>query len=758
MDKAGSERGLTGREASIAKRRAIAAGGKTQGAGSAPNPRAGARAERKPEHRPERAEAARADSAPTPSPPAPRAERPRKSDRNRQPAVGQGRARSMQRRERLTRGKSAAQVTSKGDLGADTRGLAGREAAIARRRAISGMEAPAPRASRSTPATEEARHLTMEPAKDRALTSERRVRSGRPRTANGKKAAASRGRLLSMARRAAMADRGRSGVEAMGGRSRNAATTSLMRNAGVSSREIAKRVREERCEHGKCGDTGPRPSGRTRRQTRAESDPAPAKVGLSETASGQQVTGTKVGRGRRTTGDEPGACRAVTGTEYMGAEVFQEFCGQGPVAAPGRQAAATLTNQGQTLTGAQVGRSTKVTGDETGAGRQLTGTPYTAPGPEGAPPKVRQTQTLSGQSVTGSMIGRRERVTGNEAGTCQRVTGNEYLGSEHFQGHCKTSPEPFGGKKVGVDATWHGQQVTGSQIGRSQRVTGDEPGACEIVTGTAYLGAGPVLAHCGPEIAQAMTESAPARHGTPGAGLTGIQPGIGGVMSGAAKGACQSVTGTPYLGQDQFFAACGEGSAATPGSADFPQPLNGGNWRAFSVNTPARSAQGRTDERRVTGTAYDETRSRITGPFNMAGGVVTGTNDFRLRRSGGADPHPGGASPMAMALAMEPAVPAMTAPEQPAEEPRPRITGEGMDGGTRITGDDWGRNERVTGTEGTSAFGRNPTRRGTPMEAFAGARAYRDAQARKAPELQITGSSGSTDRGALVTLSGGARG
>jgi len=751
MDKAGSERRLTGREASIAKRRAIAAGGKTQSTGSAPNPMAGARAEPKPQ----RAEAARADSTPAPSPSASRTEQqPRKRERNRQLAAGQGRARSMQRRERLTRGKSAAQITSTSDVSADTRGLVGREAAIARRRAITGMEAPSLRSSRSTPVTEDARHTTMEPAKDRALASERRSRSGRPRAATGKKATASRGRLLSMARRAAMADRGRSGIEALGGRSRNAATTSLMRNAGVSSREIAKRVREERCTHGKCGDTGPRPSGRTRRQTRAESEPAPAKIGVSETASGQQVTGTKVGRSKRTTGDEPGACRAVTGTEYMGAEIFQEFCGQGPVAAPGRQATATTTDQGQTLTGNQVGRSTQVTGDETGAGRQLTGTPYTAPGPEGAPPKVQQTQTLSGQSVTGSMIGRRERMTGNEPGTCQRVTGNEYLGSEHFRGHCKTPPEPFGGKKVGVDATWHGQQITGSQIGRSQQVTGDEPGACEVVTGTAYLGAGPVLAHCGPEIAQAMTERTPVRRGTPGAGLTGIQPGIGGVMSGAAKGACQSVTGTPYLGQDQFFAACGEDSAATPGSADFPQPLSGGNWTSFSLNTPTRSAQSRTDERRVTGTAYDETRSRITGPFNMAGDVVTGTDDFRLRRSGDVDPHPDGTDPMAM----YPAMPAMIASEQPAEAPRPRITGEGMDGGTRITGDDWGRNERVTGTEGTSAFGRNPTRRGTPMGAFAGARAYRDAQTRKAPELQITGSSGSTDRGALVTLSGGARG
>ncbi|WP_342450203.1 CsoS2 family carboxysome shell protein [Thiorhodococcus minor] len=695
-------------------------------------------------------------ASPPPAAPAPKLERTRR----RKPVIDAGRKRSIERRERLTQGKRTTGAQPSVDLKARTQGLSGRDAAIARRRAIAGVEETAPQAasaSEAAPAPSrrervKAASATLEATPKPKASSERRARPGRARAGNANKVSASRGRMASMARRAAAAERGKTGVEAIGGRSRNAAATTLMRNAGVSSREIAKKVREERCERGKCDTTGPRPTGRARKSARGESAGGPHKVETSETAAGQSVTGTKVGRAKRTTGDEAGSCRSVTGTEYMGAEVFQEFCGFTPEPAPTPKTGATLTAGGQDMTGSQVGRSTKVTGDETGAGRTLTGTPYTAPGPEGAPPKVQQTETYRGRSVTGSLVGRRERMTGNEPGTCQRVTGDEYLGAEQLQTYCKTKPEPNRGPKVGVDATWHGQQVSGTQVGRSKQVTGDEPGSCEIVTGTSYLGAGSVLEHCGPKTAEAMARHASRPSGSPGAALTGLQPGIGGVMTGAAKGECQSVTGTPYVGLDQAFAACGEGAEATPGSPDFPQPIHGGNWDDFSVSTPARVAQTKKAARSVTGTAYDDAPGRITGPFNMANDMVTGTENFRQR----------GTAVTGSGMAKRPAAAATTPAEEPApiaDEPqRPRITGEGMDGGTRITGDDWGRNERVTGTEGTSSTGRNPTRRGSPMGPFAGARAFRDAQDRDTPELNVTGSSGSTDRGALVTVSGGARG
>jgi len=462
----------------------------------------------------------------------------------------------------------------------DLRGLVGREAAIARRRAIAGLEPVVPQNTRFDVTAAQADNV-LQPGTERRATlnplNDRRQRNSRPRGGPTLAKAPSRGRMVSMARRVALAERGKTGVDSVSGRSSQAVTTHLLRNAGVSSREIAKRVREARCEHGKCGDSGPRPTGRIRRTPNA----LPSKVGVSTTASGQTLTGTLVGRSWRTTGDEAGACRQITGTEYLGAEIFQEFCSIRLEPAPNRQSAVAVTSGGQTVTGDQVGRSAKVTGDEAGAGRQLTGTPYTAPGPEGAPSKVGQTQTLAGRAVTGSLVGRTPALTSVEPGSCQRITGNEYLGLEHFDSFCKTRPEPVGPLKVGLDTTWRGQTVTGTLVAGKARVTGNEAGRCEIVTGTTYLGSEQVAADCGPEMARQVAERMPVGRSTPGFGLTGTQPGVGGVTTGDSKGACQPVTGTPYLGGDDLFAHCGtdaftEEFAATPGSDDFPQPLGGG--------------------------------------------------------------------------------------------------------------------------------------------------------------------------------------
>ena len=87
-----------------------------------------------------------------------------------------------------------------------------------------------------------------------------------------------------------------------------------------------------------------------------------------------------------------------------------------------------------------------------------------------------------------------------------------------------------------------------------------------------------------------------------------------------------------------------------------------------------------------------------------------------------------------------------------------RITGEGQDAGAKITGDDWDRGDHVTGTEGSSATRRNPTRRGGPI----GAMNFRKLEPRNEeiaqPVSKVTGSSGNTDTGSLITYSGGARG
>jgi hypothetical protein len=218
--------------------------------------------------------------------------------------------------------------------------------------------------------------------------------------------------------------------------------------------------------------------------------------------------------------------------------------------------------------------------------------------------------------------------------------------------------------------------------------------------------------------------------------MTGIQPGLNGVMTGAEKGACEPVTGTAYVGADQAASAC-PATAATPASPDFPQAIGGGQaWGEFSVATPAGEAQAMKANGAITGTSYE--KGHITGPFGMAGGKVTGTEEARF--GGSKEPMP---------------EPVAASAETVDGRVKSRITGEGQEAGLKITGDDWERGDHVTGTEGTSATRRNPTRRG--QVASMAVENKRNVEA-PLPVSKVTGSSGNTGQGSLITYSGGARG
>jgi hypothetical protein len=625
------------------------------------------------------------------------------------------------------------------------------------------------------------------------------------------------GRAASLARRRAQSSRGKAGVSAAG---MSPAQTARATNPELSGRELAKALREHRSRRGGAGQKKSAPSGRTRTARTASAQgaaqDAPWKVGAGETSHGQTVTGTMVGRSRDVTGDEASTCRTVTGTEYMGADIFREFCQSEPAQAY-KRVGVSPTNRGNPVTGNQVGRSTKVTGDEPGTCKNVTGTEYLganlqeafcgirpeqgplkissaetrggkrvtgnmvgrsgkvtgdevgaeriltgtqymqlgAPGSEWGPKqgtvpsKVGTSATLRGGAVTGTMVGRHKVMTGDEPGSCRNITGDDYIGREQFGDFCAAMPEPQD-RKVGVSATLAGERVTGTMTGRAPRVTGDEPGTCKAITGTPYAGAEQYGAYCEPTQAGKAAVRMQRSKGTFGSVMTGIQPGVGGRMTGDEKGACEPVTGTPYLGADQAADAC-PATAAEPSSPDFPQPLAGAApgigatepWGQFSVTSPAHAFQAPQQISGVTGSAYE--RGRITGPFGMAPGKVTGTEEARFGRGNG--------HPVESPLAAQP----------PAEQAmihgrvKSRITGEGIDAGTKITGDDWDRGDRVTGTEGRSALARNPSRRG-PLTPMAAAMAKGRPEDVPEPVSKVTGGSGNTDKGALITYSGGARG
>ena len=595
-------------------------------------------------------------------------------------------------------------------------------------------------------------------------------------------------RAASLARREAMSTRGKAGL------SSNGMTAARTGNPALSSRETAMAMREQRSRNGKSGEQNNRPSGHVRRQPGAAQDQS-WKVGAEETTHGQAVTGTMVSRSASVTGNEPSTCRTVTGTEYLGADIFREFCQAEISKSPGKvgvsrtsagshvtgnlvsrgkyvtgnepgtcqrvtgneyvganqietycgtkakadpsKITSAETRKSKAPTGTSVGPYSKVTGDETGADRQPTGTKYMQRGDDRAPNKVGTSDTLRGSEITGAMVGRSGNVTGDEPGSCTNVTGDDYVGSEQYSKHCKSTPAPTD-RKVGVSSTLMGQAITGAMTDRGANVTGNEAGTCKALTGTPYAGEAQTETYCSsPDRAMAMAR---ARKGATNVGpsISGLQPGINGVMTGADKGACEPLTGTPYVGADQAASAC-PASAATPASPDFPQAIDGTPpWSEFSVTQPSGGAQQGGSMSGVTGSRYEQ--GHITGPFGMATGKVTGTEEARFDSKGAAMP----AAPM----------PATT--EWVDGRVKSRVTGEGMDVGLKITGDDWERNERVTGTEGMSAARRNPTMRGGSMDSMAVANKRNEAV--PTPVSKVTGSSGNTEKGSLVTYSGGARG
>ncbi len=605
------------------------------------------------------------------------------------------------------------------------------------------------------------------------------------------------GKAAALARRKAQSTRGKAGLSAAG---MSQAQTARAVNPELSSRELAQAVREARNQRGGAGQKKTRPTGRVRPQPEVGgATDQPWKVGASETVRGQTVTGTMVNRDKDVTGNEASTCRDITGTEYMGADVFREFC-QAEPQKQSMRGGVTATASGQTVTGNEVGRSAKVTGDEPGTCKNITGTEYVAAGqseafcnqpsqpavqritttetrkgmsvtgdnvgnspkvtggeagaqreltgaqyvkptqePLPAPAKVRHTETLRGGSVTGTAVGRSEKTTGDEYGACRSITGDDYIGQEQFKQFCGAEMKP-GDAKVGVSATFGGMAVSGTMEGRSQRVTGNEPGTCKAITGTPYFGMENYAQHC----AAPATQNAAARM-TPsvrasGMNMTGQQPAIGGVMTGDEKGACEEVTGTPYVGADQAAQVC-PATPAEPGNSDFPQAVGDTTgWSEFSVTPPSHAAAA--DENTgVTGSRY-EVGNNITGPFGMAGGKVTGTENARF----------GGGLVNSSSVNEE-----AEEPQEIAGRVKSRITGEGQDAGQRITGDDWARGERVTGTEGSSALVRNPSMRG-PMNAMVNKRISDVKNEAPQPISRVTGSSGNYENGSLITYSGGARG
>jgi len=479
-----------------------------------------------------------------------------------------------------------------------------------------------------------------------------------------------------------------------------------------------------------------------------ESDNAPDKIAVTHTSSGNTVTGTLVGRSERLTGDEPGSCRAITGTEYLSAEQFHDLCHTNAPAVP-RKVSVMSTRGAQDISGATVDRSSKVTGNEVGSCRAITGSQYYTTADfaglcdSSGPNKVSTMHTLAGRVITGSEVAPSPKLTGDESYGCKSVTGTDYISStQQLAAVCPPGQQPSivqPVNKIVFDCTLRGQPVSGSYPGRAANVTGNEAGTCAPISGAQYSGMSQIQEFCPAPSLDAQAARVRDSAVIPASVVTGDRPGAGGSrMTGDERGACESISGTPYLGLDNMPGQCATSGRFVPRGRTFdvapPLPAP----KDFSIVPPSRQRQVQSPVREYQGdnlTGNALSSSRITGTINKADGLITGTPEFRhgdtSRRQVQQDE--------------------VVAAAQ-------RLSGEGSQQGTRISGDAWNASTRVTGTEGSSSLVRNPSMRGQPRGTGVNAVKFRELERPEVPKSVITGSSGNTGRGATITVSGGARG
>jgi hypothetical protein len=577
----------------------------------------------------------------------------------------------------------------------------------------------------------------------------------------GRAVSMQRRRQLSQGKQALNGDGDRTAAAAAAGAPPAAENLHVDGAGSGSGREQARARRAEASRLGSAGISRPPREGRVTH---------PPKVIVSPTQRDQRVTGLRIGPGVRVTGDEPGAALPVSGTQYVPAD------GSAPAMGAGPKVGRVRTPQGLVVSGTTVRGKVPITGDEFGEHLPITGeadqkldddlTPRSdgtyrpaqfprRADPHGATavgtrlgtqrgmasfsgdgPWLPLENSDGGLAVTGTAVGRSGRVTGNEAGACRPITGDQY--QNLYSTECGgigggTAPaahlnrgrlDPATAGKVTVAQTWGGQPVTGPSLEYRPNVTGDEPGDCRAVTGTPYQGPSTTFGWCEPDEAAAAAQRLEAR--PEGVAVTGDVPMYAKAVTGIERGHRNDITGSSYYGEMRPAEPAGDDEA---------------RWQAFSVPVALarRLAGGESDDAATQKTSDAVSPAscvpgRITGAFAVGEGKVTGNNEFLFR------------------------------PRLNGDRKQPvAVTGEGRTDGRTITGSEaaWTTHDRVTGTWGYIAAGRNPTEGGGGPNGWAGARRFKNLATPGGPNesAKVTGRVGGSPRDAArVTVSGGARG
>ena len=246
-------------------------------------------------------------------------------------------------------------------------------------------------------------------------------------------------------------------------------------------------------------------------------------------------------------------------------------------------------------------------------------------------------------------------------------------------------------------ATWDDQHVTGLDVEHNSRVTGDEQGLCDAVTGTPYVGPNQFQTSCSVENEEKAEQRISSKLAS-AKFISGDVLSSANHVTGTQRGSEHNITGTPYYKADP------EGD----GKMDVMERIKKIN-NSFSVNIPQRESQERVGTNAVNAPTAE---SLITGTFSAGEGKITGNQEFRFNPRQKVDAIAGNS----------------------------RVTGEGRVEGKTITGSAWISKDNVTGTEGHIASERNPSLRKGDLHGWAGARKFKvKATPQTEPTHRVTG-------------------
>ncbi|MBU2720387.1 transcriptional initiation protein Tat, partial [Acidithiobacillus ferridurans] len=211
----------------------------------------------------------------------------------------------------------------------------------------------------------------------------------------------------------------------------------------------------------------------------------------------------------------------------------------------------------------------------------------------------------SGQPDALAGLSGRDAAQARREAMCQKGRSDQSA----YRPSGRTRQKPAAPAKVEQGTTLSGTSVTGTQVERSAKVTGAEPGSCLAITGTEYIGTEQYGALC-----TATPEPAPAKvnvgRTTRGQRVSGVELGHSVKVTGDEHGTCKAVTGTEYLSADKFESFCATRPALTPAKVSVAATEAG---QRVSGTEVGRSARVTGDEpgscRKLTGSQYYQPES-----------------------------------------------------------------------------------------------------------------------------------------------------